>query len=65
MSLIDPWITFDADKTPMSPQATQGCEARKGGGRSDLGKARGTTTSLGKAPLRTVLYQEAEVSCHL
>ena len=30
MSLTDPRITFEADKTPMSPQATQGCEARKG-----------------------------------
>ena len=27
--------------------------------------ARGTTTSVGKAPLRTVLYQDAEVSRHL
>ena len=30
MSLTDPWITFEADKTQMSPHATQGREARKG-----------------------------------
>ena len=30
MSLIDPRITLEADKTHMIPQATQGREARKG-----------------------------------
>ena len=30
MSLTDPRISLEADKTQMSSQATQGCEARKG-----------------------------------
>ena len=30
MSSIDPRITFEADKTQMSHQTTQGCDARKG-----------------------------------
>ena len=30
ISLPDPQITLEADKTYMSPQASQGCEARNG-----------------------------------
>ena len=66
MSLTDPRITFDADKIPMIPQATQRCEAKKG--EDGLALARPVarpTTSLGKSSLRTVLYQDAEVSHHL
>ena len=30
MPLTDHWITLEADKTQVRPQATKGCESRKG-----------------------------------
>ena len=60
--MTDPQITFDADKTQMSPQATQGCEARKGEDGLALARPVPQPPSLGKSPLRMVLYQDAEVS---